>query len=63
MKLDKRDCTFNRMASSLIKYIETLGGTALVVGGIKIGQEIGALKFNYFIQIGITGKMPTKKNL
>jgi hypothetical protein len=56
-KVDKYMVLYKAIA----KYIESVGGTAVVVGGIKIGQEWGARKFNYFIQIPITGVMPTFK--
>lgn len=58
-----RDSIFNSMAESICAYIESMGGTAVVVGGVKVGQEIGAMKYNYFIQVGVTGKMPTKRNI
>ena len=53
---------FDAMAVAIGKYIKAIGGTAVVVGGVKVGQEWGSAKYNYFIQIGITGKMPEKKN-
>jgi len=59
----KKKDEFNILAEAIGKYIKSLGSSALVVGGVKIGQEVGALKFNYFIQVGITGKLPTKKCL
>lgn len=62
-KKEKEAEAFDVMAKAIIKYVEAMGGTALVVGGVSIGQEPGALKYNYFIQVNITGKKPTKKNL
>lgn len=51
---------FEKIVKPLAKYIELLGGSAVLIGGVKIGQEFGAQKYNYFIQIGMTGKMPKK---
>ncbi len=62
-KLDKSASAFDKMALAIAKYIETMDGTAVIVGGVGIGQDIAARKFNYFIKVGITGKMPTKKNV
>ena len=40
-----------------------MGGSALVVSGVSIEEDLGGLKYNYTLRIGITGKKPTKKNL
>ena len=56
-----REKEFEGMAHALARYIKGLGGTAVVVGGVSVGKHIGAREFNYFVQIDITGKMPTKK--
>lgn len=55
---ESRDA-FYTIAVAVAKYIKIMGGTALIVGGVGIGQDIGAKKFNYFIRIDITGKKPT----
>ncbi len=60
MTIKKKD-NFTTFAKAIAKYIKSIGGSALVVGGVKIGQEFGALKYNYYIQIGITGKPPKSK--
>lgn len=52
---------FRAMADSIAKYIEGRGGSAIVIGGVKVGKEFGALRYNYFIKIAITGKMPKSK--
>lgn len=62
-KYNLSERAFEKMAIAIAKYIKTMGGTAVIVGGVGVGKEIDALKHNYFIKIGITGKMPTEKNL
>lgn len=61
--MKKNNKAFDEMANAIANYIKSMGGTAVVVGSVGMGKEVGALKFNYFIKINITGKMPTKKNL
>lgn len=58
--MKKEKDNFTPLAKAIDKYIRSIGGTAVVIGDVKIGQEVGSLKFNYFIQVGITGKKPTK---
>lgn len=55
-----QDKVFKEMAYSLGKYIESLGGTAVVIGGTSSGKEVNSPKNKYFIKIGIVGKRPTK---
>lgn len=62
-RVDKSGAAFDKMAIAIGEYIKTMGGTAVVVGGVSIGQEIGSLRHNYFIKVGITGSIPTKTNL
>ena len=57
------DAAFDSMARALGRYIKCLGGSALVVSGTGVGKNPGSLKYNYFIQFDITGKMPTKKRV
>lgn len=54
---------FEAMAVAIGKYIKAMGGNAVLVGGVSIGQNPDALKYNYFIKVGITGKKPSKTNL
>lgn len=49
---------FDDMARALGKYIETMGGSASLVGSVSIGQTLKAHKYTYFIQIDIIGKKP-----
>ena len=60
MKKEIKD-NFTPFAKAVAKYIKSMGGSAVVVGGVQIEQEFGSLKYNYFIRIGITGIKPTKK--
>lgn len=61
MKKKSNRPEFDKMCMAIAEYIKSMGGSAVVVGNVGIGQEVGALKFNYFIKVGITGKIPTKK--
>lgn len=63
MTKKEKDKRFANMARALGSYIESLGGTAAVVGGVSVGQHLGALKYNYFVQIDVTGikPVPAKK--
>ena len=45
---------------ALAKYIKSIGGSAVLVGGISIGQEWDWAKYNYFVRIKVTGKIPPK---
>ena len=54
---------FNVMARAIGRYIEVMGGKAVVIGGVSVGKKVGALKLNHFIQVEFTGRAPTKKNL
>ena len=63
MKQKKSDKVYNNMAKAVAEYIMSMGGSAIVIGGVAIGKDPSSLKYNYFIQIKITGKMPTKRNL
>lgn len=40
-------------------YIESIGGRAVVVGGIRIAQR-PPLKFNYTLEIDFTGHAPQR---
>lgn len=59
-KLDSHTA-FDAMARALAAYIESMGGKAVVVGGVSVGKMAGSLDYNYFVQINVTGKMPNKK--
>jgi hypothetical protein len=54
---------FNAMALAIEKYISAMGGSALVVGGVSIEKDPNGLKLNYTLRVGITGNMPTKRNV
>lgn len=54
---------FEVMAKAVAGYIKSMGGTAVVVGGVSVGEDFGSRKYNYFIQIAITGMKPTEKNI
>ena len=63
MSMDKiikkvRDRAFDNMARAIARYIKGICGSAAVGGVVKIGKEPNSLKYNYFIQVGITGKLP-----
>ena len=52
--------TTDLMYQAIAKYIGETGGSAVVIGGVSVGQNPGSLKMNYFIQIDITGEIPKK---
>ena len=41
-------------------YVENLGGTAIVIGGIEIAKWPDEPKFKYRLAIQVTGQMPEK---
>ncbi len=61
MKKTKADKAFDKMATALAEYIESLGGKALVLGGTGVWQEPGDGKYNYWIRFKVTGKMPKER--
>lgn len=52
---------FDKMAVAIGEYIETMGGSAAVIGGVSI--EEGNRKMKYTLRVQIVGAKPTKKNL
>lgn len=54
-----QDRAFDAMAEAIGRYIKAMGGAAVVVGGVGIGQKPGARKYNYFIQVDFTGTPPS----
>jgi len=46
-----------KMCYAIMAWIEAKGGSALVMGGIKIRQR-PPLKFNHTFEIDFTGKAP-----
>lgn len=53
----RRDAT-DRLYRAVCAYVESKGGTALVVGGIQVIQWPTDAKFNYTLGIKVTGKVP-----
>ena len=51
----------NKLYEAVRDYIESKGGTVVVIGGIAIVQEDSIRKFNYGIMVRITGKKPLIK--
>lgn len=50
----------SQLYKSAVRYIESVGGSASLVGGIAIVQD-SPLKYKYGVMVRIVGKLPAKK--
>ena len=57
-KLNTGNRHVDALYKAVIKYVESRGGTAVVIGDIALVQEDPFRKFNYGVMVRITGKKP-----
>ena len=58
-KINTGDKVVGRLYEAVRDYVETRGGTVVVIGGIQIVQMPDDLKMNWGLNVRITGKKPT----
>ena len=63
MKIPKKriktgDKKTDALYEAVRNYIESKGGTVVVIGGIALVQEDPMMKFNYGIMVRVTGRKP-----
>ena len=46
---------FGRLTVAVVDYLQSIGWTALIVGGARIQQQAGERKFNYEFVVKFTG--------
>lgn len=51
---------YEQLLQSAVKYIESKGGKAVVIGGVEVQQWLGDNKFNYRLAIKFSGRAPKK---
>ena len=52
----------DKLYEAVRNYIESKGGSVVVIGGVQIVQMPGDLKFNWGLNVRITGKKPDFTN-
>ncbi len=50
---------YDKLLHAVADYVETIGGKAIVVGGIQVSHWPGE-ELNYRVSVKCTGKRPTK---
>lgn len=61
-KVVKKRTPLDKFYTAAVAYIESIGGSAIVIGGTEIMQYPSDFKFNYRLCVRITGRKPVPKS-
>ncbi len=56
--LDGKRDPVSQLYRAVKRYVETNGGTVVVIGGIQIEQPLGGRELNYHVTVRCLGKLP-----